>query len=176
MTQKKQREINLPLILPISLLVVTIVVVIFLNIANVEYPGYLNIIFVLFAFYLIFQIYRYYSYELGFKLALKNLDAANDLAKMGKELEAIKKWKSILLQLPKEDFISVLGKMKAVYKNLDMPAGITQVQKIQDNFSEYLVISKGKKEFSDDERKIIQDLGKELKTLVDNLADEKPRP
>jgi len=148
MEEKKEKTLNLQLILPAILLTVELIAVALLVINGYEIASFLIYFFLFIAMFLVYQVSRQIAQMRMSKQALSALQAAETFINANAPMEAIKKWKTILLRLPKDLFLSTLSKMKNTYETENMLAAVAQVRDILNESNKFFEMTENLKQIS----------------------------
>ena len=173
MRQENIKQLNLSLLLPVGLLLLEIVAVIVLIASGYKITEFLLTFFILLGVFLIFQITRQLFTTWRVKRAVKQINAADELADSDQPLEAIKIYKNNLLSLPRERFLNVLFKMQRIYEEQNMIAAIQQVKAIHSESIEFFEMTQNIKRASYKDRRNWQARAIELRNMIKSLPVEK---
>ncbi len=171
--QKKKNDLNLPLLIPLGLLILEIIVVIVLLGTGYEISGFVLVLLIFLAVFLTYQAARQFWMRLQVKKGISGMQQAEDLMESGETLEAIKQWKKILLKLPRDKYLDVLTQMENAYKELDMEKAVQQVRAIQSESIEFFEMTKVATKFTSKDRRNWQSKAFELHKMVQALPVEK---
>lgn len=173
MTENKKQRLNPLLLLPAGLLVLEIVIYIILGIAGYEITKSLTTVFILFAIFLIYQIGKQLYLKWRVTNAVKKIETAQELADSGSPMMAIRLWKKLLLNLPKEHYLDVLSAMKETYQQAGMIDAVQQVKAIQSESIEFFEWTRNVEGRTAKDRRKWQNRAIALRTMVKALPDEK---
>jgi hypothetical protein len=137
MTDEQKNRINLPLLLPLGLLILEIIAVIVLLATGYEISGFVFYSLVFVAFFLISQISHQLWIAWQIKKGVDGIKRAEELLHDGKPLEAIKLWKKALLNLPRDKYLVVLTQMEKAYQSQEMDKAVQQIRAIQTESIEF---------------------------------------
>jgi hypothetical protein len=173
MSVEKNKTINLPLLLPLGLLILEIVAVIVLLGSGYEIPGLLFILLFFLGIFLIYQIYRQLWAKYQMKKAVTAMKNAQESVNAGKPMEAIEQWKRILPNLPREQYLDTLIKMERAYESQDMDNAVQQVRAVQSESIEFFEMSKVAQQFTPKDRRKWQAKAFKLQKMISALPVEK---
>jgi len=173
MAEKNENEINLPLLLPLGLLILEMIVFIVLLGTGYDISGFVFIFLVFLGLFLIYQISRQLWVRWRIKKGIVGLKQAEELLEAGKPLEAIKQWKKILLNLPNEQYLDVLTQMENTYEFLKMDKAVQQVRAIQSESIEFFEMTKIAKSFTPKDRRKWQTKVFKLHNMIQALPVKK---
>jgi hypothetical protein len=173
MKNSDKKKINIQLILPIiMLLLVTSVIVIFL-VSGYEITPFILYFLIFLGAFLIYQIVRQAQFHWQIQQAAKEVEIAESLVKAGKPMEAIKKWKKVLLQLPKDQYLATLSKLEKAYEDQGMENAVQQVRAINAESIEFFEMTRKVNRISPQDRRQWQNRAFELKNMIQALPEEK---
>lgn len=172
MKKKTQIKVNVDIFLPAGILGIEIVVVSGLLIGGYQLPQLVSAFFVCAGVYCLYQIVRQLKTQFQVNQAITRIKDAEKLAADGHLLEAVRLWKSLLFRLPKEQFLSVLSKMKRTYLSLGMDKAVQQVKTIHSESMEFFIkIDKVDRPTKQDQQEW-QERAYKLRNLIQNLPVE----
>ena len=148
MVDNKKRTLNLQIPLPAFLLILEIVAITVLIVNNYEIPALLFFFFVLIGIFLLYQLFRQIAVVRLMKQAKTALSDAEKYIQANMPMEAIKKWKSILLRLPKEQYLNTLAKIEKIYRSENMLAAVEKVKAILKESQNFFMITQNLKQIS----------------------------
>ncbi|MDY6867258.1 MAG: hypothetical protein SVT56_05045 [Chloroflexota bacterium] len=171
--QKKKTKINLPLLLPLGLLIIEIIVAIVLLGSGYEISGVVLTLLIFLAVFLIYQVSRQLWMRWQVKKGVAGMHKAEELIEAGEPLEAVKQWKKILLKLPRDKYLDVLTKMEMTYEDLDMGKAVQQVKAIQSESIDFFEMTKVADKFTSKDRRKWQTKAFQLHKMVQALPVRK---
>mgnify|MGYP001097942449 CR=1 FL=1 len=172
MTQETKIKVKLDILLPAGLLGIEIVVVSGLLIGGYQLPQLVSTFFVFSGIYCLYQIVRQLMTQFQVNQAINRIKDAEKLAAEGHLVEAVRLWKSLLLKLPKEQFLSVLSKMKRTYHSLGMDKAVQQIKTIHSESMEFFKkVGKVDRPTKQDQQEW-QDRAFKLRKLIQDLPIE----
>lgn len=172
MAENKKTQQNWPLLLPIGLLIVEGIVVAIMLLTGFTISQYLFYFFILLGVYLIYQIGKQLFILLRVNNAMKKFTEAKHLAETDKPFEAIKAWKRLLLQLPKEKYLEVLSLLEETYQKLGMAKAVQQTKNLHSESIEFFELTSQKEKPSNKERQTWQLRVNEIRKMIINLPEE----
>ncbi len=173
MAQNNKRNLDLPLLLPLGLLLVEIIVVVVFLVTGIEITQYLLYFFIILGIYLLYQLSRQLLIRFRVAQAKRRQQEAADLAESGQPMEALKIWKKSLLQLPKDQYLETLARMKSVYEEQEMIKGAQQVQAILAKSRAFFDMPRNFKEMTAEDRRNWQNEAFELRNMINKLPVKK---
>lgn len=172
MNKENKKPLELNLILPLSLLILEAIIVIVLLATGYEITQFLLFFFILLGVFLVYQIGRHLAAKWRINQALTKIKEGQALADAGKQMEAIKLWKSLLFSLPQEHFIDVLQRMKAAYENRNMDEALQQIKAIQAESKDFFKMTRNLRKATPQDRRNWQARAFELQKMVNALPEE----
>ena len=173
MSENNKTQPNWPLLLPIGLLVVEIIVVAVMRLAGFTISQYLFYFFIILGVYLIYQIGKQLIAQIRVRSALNKLAEAKQLADSGQSFEAIKEWKKLLLQLPREKYLEVLSLLEETFLQLEMPKAVQQTRNIQSESVEFFEATKQTQRVTNQDRQDWQMRANEIRNMINDLPETK---
>jgi hypothetical protein len=173
MAKNKKRRLDLPLLLPIGLLLLEIIVFVVLILTGFEITQYLLYFFIILGVYLIYQIARQVITRWRVAKAVRKAEEAQKLADSDQPLEAISIWKKSLLQLPRDNYLETLDRMKTVYESLEMTPAVQQVEAILAKSREFFEMPRNYRQMSREDRDNWRNKALELRKMIDKLPIKK---
>jgi hypothetical protein len=134
--------------MPAVLLILEIIATTFLIVNDYEIPSLLFFFFVLIGLFLLYRLFRQIATVRAVKQARAALSEAEKFVHAKMPMEAIKKWKSILLRLPKEQYLSTLLKIEKIYKAENMIAAVEKVKAILNESQNFFMTTQNLKQIS----------------------------
>ena len=174
MTDQQNPKINTALLLPIGLLILEVIAVLVLITTGYEITTSLTIFLIFLGFFLLYQIVRQVIVLVRVRGAVAKMADAKRLADSGKPLEAIKAWKKLLLNLPKEDYLQVLSLVKETYQALEMHRAVQKVKTIQNKSDDFFEMLKNADRYAKEDRRQFQSQAMELRQMIKSLPEERP--
>lgn len=173
MAENKKSQPNWPLLLPIGLLVVEIIVVVIMRLSGFAISQYLFYFFIILGFYLLYQIGKQLILQMRVRNALNKLVEAKQLADSGKPFEAIRAWKILLLQLPRDKYLEVLTLIEETYQQLGMTKAVQQTKNIHSESIEFFELTGQVQRATNQDRQDWQLQANELRNMINDLPEEK---
>ncbi len=173
MTENKKSQPNWPLLLPIGLLIVEIIVVIIMRLTGFTISQYLFYFFILLGVYLLYQIGKQLFIQMRVRSVMKKFDEAKHLADSGQPFEAIKEWKKLLLQLPREKYLEVISMMEETYKKLEMSKAVQQTKNIHSELIEFFELTKQNQKPTNQDKQDWKLRVNEIRNMISDLPEEK---
>ena len=155
------------------MLLIEIVVIVIFLVSGYEITPFLLYFLIFLGIFLIYQIVRQVQFSWQSKRAAKEVEIAESLVKAGKPMEAIKKWKEVLLKLPKNQYLATLSKMEKTYENQEMKEAVQQVKAISSESIEFFEMTRQINRVSPQDRRRWQARAFELKNMIQALPEEK---
>ena len=159
--------------MPDILLAVEIIAIVFLIINNYTIPSLLFYFFVLIGIFLVYQVLRQIASVRIMKQAKTALSDAEKYINANLPMEAIKKWKSILLRLPKDQYLSTLVKIEKVYKAENMIAAVEKVKAILNESQNFFMTTQNLKQISKQSFREWQSRVTKLREMISDLPVKK---
>ena len=172
MNKANKSNLDLSLILPLTLLILEAVVIIVLVATGYEITQTLLILFILLGVYLIYQIGRQLVGRWRINQAVTKIKEGKALADAGQNLQALQLWKSLLYTLPEEQFSEVLQRMASAYKDENMQEAVQQVQAIQSASKDFFEMSRNLRKATQQDRRDWQAMAYELQKMIKALPEE----
>ncbi len=173
MAQNKKKRIDLPLLLPLGLLLVEIIAIVVLLVIGFEITQYLLYFFIILAVYLIYQISRQLLTRTRVMRAIRQKEEGERLAEAGESIQAIQIWKKSILQLPQEQYIDTLEKMAEVYGVLNMTAAVQQTKAILQESRTFFEAQVDYQKMNPKERREWQGKAYQLREMINKLPTTK---
>lgn len=107
------------------------------------------------------------------KQAKTALSDAENFINANLPMEAIKKWKSILLRLPKDQYLSTLVKIEKVYKAENMIAAVEKVKAILNESQNFFMTTQNLKQISKQSFREWQSRVTKLREMISDLPVKK---
>lgn len=172
MTEQKKRQPNLPLLMPVGLLILEIIVFLVMWLAGYEINQTLFFFFILLGLFLLYQIAKQLFSVLRVRSAVKGLENARARLEAGQPMAAIAEWKKLLLGLPRDKYLEVLALMEETYQNEDMPKAAQQVKQIHSESIAFFNTTQNVKKITAQERRDWQTKALELRSMIKALPEE----
>jgi hypothetical protein len=173
MDQNRKRNLDLPLLLPLGLLIVEIIAIIVLLAIGIEITQYLLYFFIILGIYLLYQLSRQLLIRYRVARARNQQQEAAELAESGQPMEALKIWKKSLLQLPKDQYLETLALMESVYEEQEMIKGAQQIKAILEKSRMFFDTPRNFKEMTAEDRRNWQNEAFELRNMINKLPVQK---
>jgi len=172
MDKENKSNLDLSLILPLALLILEAAVIIVLVASGYEITQTLIILFILLGVFLIYQIGRQLVGRWRINQAVTKIKEGQVLADAGKELQAVKLWKSLLYTLPEEQFTEVLQRIESVYENENMQEAVQQAQAIQSASKDFFEMSRNLRKATPQDQRDWRAKAFELQKMIKALPEE----
>jgi hypothetical protein len=131
MVKEDKKQVDLSLILPFGLVLFEIITVVVMLALGYTISGFLAAFLVFLSVYLILQIVRQLLVRLQTKKAISGISKAAELVDSGQPMEAIKQWKKVIFNLPREEYVKALAKMEELYRAQDMTPAVQKTRDIR---------------------------------------------
>lgn len=172
MTNENKRQLDLSLLLPLSLLILEVVAINILIAAGYEIPQFLLFIFILLAVFLVYRVGRQLFARWRIHRAITKIKEGQALADAGRHRQAIQLWKSLLFTLPQDQFLDVLQRIEAVYNHKNMEDAIQQVQAIHSESRDFFQMTRNLQKATPKDRRQWQAQAVELQNMIKALPEE----
>lgn len=172
MTEKYKKNINLQLLLPISLLILQVIAIAGLLTAGFIITPFMLSFFIIVSLFLIYRITPQLLVMWRVKQAMMKITNAENLAKLGKPMRAIKIWKKSLINLPKDKYLEVLEMIKQTYQEQNMTEAVQQVNAIQSKSAGFFKKIKISKQATRRDQRDWQSRAFELQKMINALPVE----
>jgi len=173
MNKKIDIQKNLSLLLPALVILLEVIVIVVLVTLGYEITQFLLFFFILLGIFLIAQIGQQLYTRWRLKQAIQKLDHAQELLESGQPLEAIKLWKRLLLSLPRDKYLVVLSKMKAVYQDQNMTEAVQQVSAVHSESKKFFSMTQDVKKVTHKDRRAWQNQAYKLRKMINALPEKK---
>ncbi len=172
MVDKNKRKIDWLLILPGSLLLIEGIVVSVLISSGYKISQPMIFFLVLLAGYLVFQLWQHLSTRFRVQNSVNKINDGKVMVESGQPFEALKLWKELLLNLPRENYLDVLAMLEEVYLDQEMNAGIQQIKAIRSESLNFFEMTRETKKATAKDRKDWQAKAFAVRQMIKALPTE----
>jgi len=173
MSEQSKLPLDLNLILPAALLILEVIAIIILVLTGYKITQFLLIFFILLGAFLVFQVGRQLFARWRIHQAVTKVKEGQMLADAGKNLRAVRLWKSLLFSLPEKGFFDVLQRIASAYKEEDMPEAVQQAHAIQAESRGFFEMTRNLRKATPKDRRNWKARALELQKMIKALP-EKP--
>lgn len=171
MSDSAKKQINWPLLIPLGLLAIEIIVVLALYLFSVELNQNLIFFFSVLAIYLVYNVLRQLYSLYRAKFAVSRSKKAEQYAEAGQWPEAVKLWKKLLLNLPREEYLATIEKLQNVYRDLGMSEGVRQTKALHAESMDFFTLLEKTEEPTGQDRRKWQIKAQQLQNSIKALPE-----